>query len=434
MQNSAQKNILLSIISIALFGTAFLQLGNYFKMVALANENTTTIATTTTTEDEMTEDEKILLEKKAEDLTEKEKILKKKLDKRLRQKKELEQGLSQIQGAVYNTQRAINATESEIEKTRSVIERKNKDIELFDKKIDKNKKSLAEMMQEVRYNAEQPFLYIILDRNNFLESALNIDYFLNTKKEILSLIKKLKNNQDKLEKDKKELEGEKEKHQKLLNLKEDQKRVLNADKYKLKVAVNEKNADIKKIQAKLAKVKNNLNSLLGKSFNVSDIEQAAKLAGKATGVRKDFLMGMLVVETDLGRYTGGCNYKESRMNSYRKGVFKDICKELGYNYKKMKVSCPPSGYKGTGGAMGVAQFMSDTWLGYKSKIAANTGHNPPDPWSLGDGVMAMALKLARDGATSKSGECRAAMRYLGGSHQWYCDKVLYWADNYEKKL
>ena len=123
------------------------------------------------------------------------------------------------------------------------------------------------------------------------------------------------------------------------------------------------------------------------------------------------------------------------MNDHRKKVFKEICDDLDHNYKKMKVSCPPSNYKGTGGAMGVAQFMSDTWKGYEDKIASKTGHNPPDPWSLTDGVMAMAIKLANDGALNgKSGECAAAKRYLGGNHQWYCDKVLYWADNYKDKL
>jgi hypothetical protein len=88
--------------------------------------------------------------------------------------------------------------------------------------------------------------------------------------------------------------------------------------------------------------------------------------------------------------------------------------------------------------MGVAQFMSDTWAGYKSQITSLTGSNPPDPWDLTDGVVAMAIKLARGGATSKSGECNAAKLYLSGTtsktYNWYCDKVSYWSKNYEDKL
>ena len=136
------------------------------------------------------------------------------------------------------------------------------------------------------------------------------------------------------------------------------------------------------MNAKLSKLRSELSSLLGKSYNAKDIEDAAKFASKMTGVRKNFLLGMLVVESDLGRFTGGCTATESRMSSNRLKLFKDICEELDYNWKKQKVSCPPKSYKGTGGAMGVAQFMSDTWMGYKSSIASATGHNTPDPWSL----------------------------------------------------
>ena len=90
--------------------------------------------------------------------------------------------------------------------------------------------------------------------------------------------------------------------------------------------------------------------------------------------------------------------------------------------------------------MGIAQFMPSTWNGYKAQIAAATGHNPPDPWNLVDGVTAMALYLKNRGAGSKSGEKNAAAAYYCGSNigravcQNYAKKVLYWADNYEQLL
>jgi membrane-bound lytic murein transglycosylase B len=171
---------------------------------------------------------------------------------------------------------------------------------------------------------------------------------------------------------------------------------------------------------------------LGKSYDTGEIKDAIKFASKQTGVRKGFLFGMLSIESGLATNVGNCNYKESRMNDTRKKYFKEICDELDYDYKKQKVSCPPSSYSGTGGAMGAAQFMSDTWMGYKSKITAATGHKPPDPWNLVDGVMAMALKLENDGATESGStqitspcdgkktkvkwETYAAMKYLG----WSC--------------
>ena len=182
----------------------------------------------------------------------------------------------------------------------------------------------------------------------------------------------------------------------------------------------------------MSKLKGELSSLLNDGYDTDDIKDAIKYASKKTGVSKGFLFGMLSMESGLGRYTGGCYYKESNMNNARKKYFKEICEDLDYNYKKQKVSCPPKSYAGTGGAMGVAQFMPDTWMGYRGKIASATGKKVPDPWDLFDGVMAMAIKLDNDGA-DKSGKVKitnpcndkkvkvdwedyAAMRYLG----WSC--------------
>ena len=91
--------------------------------------------------------------------------------------------------------------------------------------------------------------------------------------------------------------------------------------------------------------------------------------------------------------------------------------------------------------MGIAQFMPTTWLGYKSQIASITGHNPPDPWNVVDGVVGMAIKLAAAGATSKSGELVASKRYYCGSPNspyWnnkcndYAKNVQRLATGYEK--
>ena len=150
---------------------------------------------------------------------------------------------------------------------------------------------------------------------------------------------------------------------------------------------------------------------------------AAKFAAGATNINKSFLLGVLVQESNKGQNVGGCNYKTSRMPAAQLTAFKTITKELGYDYTKQKVSCPSNAYKGTGGAMGVPQFMPTTWLGYKSTIASLSGHNPPDPWNLVDGVVAMASKLSNDGADSKKrfDEAKSYCVYLaGGNWGSYC--------------
>ena len=131
----------------------------------------------------------------------------------------------------------------------------------------------------------------------------------------------------------------------------------------------------------------------------------------------------MVQESNKGQNVGGCNYKTSRMSSTQLSAFKSINKELGYDYTKKPVSCPSGAYKGTGGAMGVAQFMPTTWQGYESTISSFSGNDPPDPWNLVDGVVAMASKLSNDGADSQKrfDEAKSYCIYLAGKNWgYYC--------------
>ena len=83
--------------------------------------------------------------------------------------------------------------------------------------------------------------------------------------------------------------------------------------------------------------------------------------------------------------------------------------------------------------MGIPQFMSDVWRGYEGQIAARTGHKTPDPWNLTDGVMAMAIKLDRAGATSDKESVirKASVNYLGTFSPGYYNGIVYWSKNYK---
>jgi hypothetical protein len=245
----------------------------------------------------------------------------------------------------------------------------------------------------------------------------------------------------------------------MVALKESQQRDLLEAKYDVQADIQDKAKTISQLQNKLNELRITYSAALGKDVSVDDIIDAAKFASRATGIRKSFLLGVLMLESKGGKYVGGCDYKSSRMKSNQLEALKDIADDLDYNYKKLKVSCPSSSYAGTGGAMGAGQFMPTTWQGYKSSIASYTGHNPPDPWELVDGVTASAIKLSRDGASKKTrfAEAKSYCVYLaGGNWGYYCfgtdrykksyedyncygpsirnygEKVLCLADNYEK--
>ena len=176
-------------------------------------------------------------------------------------------------------------------------------------------------------------------------------------------------------------------------------------------------AMISKVQSDLSSLQSELSALLGGGVSIQNIEDAAGAASKETGVRKDYILAELVEETNLGKFTGGCTNKNANMHSYDVPVFKNIMKSLGYGLNDKKVSCPQGYY---GGAMGVAQFIPSTWEAYASQISGATGHNPPNPWNVYDGVMGMAIKLARAGGDHKSGEYAASEIYDCGSASSRC--------------
>ncbi|HAI73837.1 MAG TPA: hypothetical protein DCS28_02380 [Candidatus Moranbacteria bacterium] len=352
----------------------------------------------------------------------------------------VQQEINTSQTLLQKKQAETIVTKNLLQKTQTEIERKEADVANLNQRIMLNRGMLESYIQEAFYADQDSLFGLLLNGENSLENMSdNFDQVLNIKEKIVAVLDEIEQIKQDTVKTKEDLDGKKEDHEKLISLQQGQQ-------YEIKTDIKEAQATLSELNAKIDKLKNELSSLLSSAVSFKNVTDAANYAAKITGIRKDYLLGVLVVESNLGRYTGGCTFKESKMNSYRATIFKQICKDLDYNYNKQKVSCPPKGYKGTGGAMGVAQFMPDTWMGYKSSIAAATGNNPPDPWSLTDGVVAMALKLTKvDGVKQhkKSAEAKAYCVYLaGGNWTAYCDskgvnygaKVLYWADNYERVM
>jgi len=132
--------------------------------------------------------------------------------------------------------------------------------------------------------------------------------------------------------------------------------------------------------------------------------------------------------------------KPSRAEA-EKAAFFQIVAKLGLDPNTVKVSREPN--YGCGGALGPAQFLPTTWLGYEDEVSRLTGHNPANPWNIEDAFMASALKLAKSGATSKdkTGETRAAKAYISGKSSctssicnYYANAVLRKAAEIEKNL
>ncbi len=377
----------------------------------------------------------------------------KKLKQAEAKKKALETELAGINVSLSSTQRAIAETQIKIKQAANTIERKEAEIAFLEEQISEKKSLIAGLMRELYYQDEWPLPRILVADERFTEVISAPDKLLSIEEKISSILESLSLTKSDTESEKLSLAEVKLDHEILLQKKAVEKNNLVSDQQETLEDVQDVAKTVSRLQKELNELQRDLNALTGGSYDAGDIKEAVAYASKKSGVPQGFLIGMLKMETNLGRNVGGCTYaevekgaearyKSKKLSSAswatfqrRREIFKAITKELGYDYKKKKVSCNPSGYTGTGGAMGVAQFMPDTWMGYKAEVASKTGHSPPDPWNLTDGVMAMAVKLARTpGVTSGSRSAwkKAAASYLGTSYPPYINGVLYWADNYKK--
>ncbi|KKR21060.1 MAG: hypothetical protein UT50_C0014G0009 [Candidatus Moranbacteria bacterium GW2011_GWA2_39_41] len=345
--------------------------------------------------------------------------------------KKLEQEKSELnvsKGLLQKNQVQVGTTKNKIVETVTEINRKESELQNLNDQIELYKKILAAYLQELYFDNQDPLIQLAMANENLNDIFGNTDQTLNIKEKILGLMQDIDSSQQVISQTKEELADKKAEHEKLLQ----QQKVAQGE---IVGDIQESQATIAELQKKIAELRSALSSFLGKSYSTKDIDDAVAFASKATGVRKAFLQAELIVETGYGTFTGGCTYKNIRMKTADVNQFlktaDELSKAYGGDYKKKKLSCSPK-WGGYGGAMGVAQFMPTTWIGYKAKISAKTGSNPADPWDLADGITGMAIKLAAGGATSKSGEFLASKRYYcGGPGSAYWNNKC---NDYAKKV
>jgi hypothetical protein len=400
-------------------------------------------------------EEVIITDEEKEEIKDDINAIEEKLAKEEKKKNLLQGDLAQISGTLSATQASIARVGRLLQETESTIQSKEQEVQNLEQQMVLDRHLLRALLQEMYYSANTPLLEVILNENDVQQVLATNDGLFSTQEKVQSLIAQMNEAQVRVTEEKMNLEESKEDHETLLSVQNKQKQGLVLEQNETAGELEDQAVVVKKLEGELNELQGDLNKILGKSYNAGDIEEAVNFASKRTGVPKGFLFGVLKMETNLGANVGGCtygqveggaeaNYKKGKLSKRayqtfiaRRKTFKTITDELDLDYKKQKVSCNPSGYAGTGGAMGVAQFMPDTWMGYKNEVASITGHRPASPWNLTDGVMAMALKLGRvpgvkDG--KESAYRRAAAAYLGTSYAPYINGIIYWAKNYKKLI
>ena len=385
--------------------------------------------------------------------------------------KDLESKISQYKQAITENQQQakslkteiaildaqINSAELEIQRTDLLIKKldkqinqKEKSIREIEREVDLEKTTIAELLREVRKYDDTTLLEVVLTEGSLSDFLSEIRSLENFHQQVQEQLKKISNAKLALEKEKTNLTNEKEEQASLKYIQNEQRVSLESKKKQRNNLLAQTNGQenlfnqlMKKTQADIETIKNKLYFLQGISTDGSlrfeDAYKYAKFAGIHTGIRPAFLLAILSRESELGKNIGKGTWRVDMKPSQRT-YYLQICEELGIDPDKYPVS--KKVWYGWGGAMGPAQMMPATWMGYKAKITEITGNNPPSPWNIKDAFVASALYLVNKGAAEKTekAEWKAAMMYLAGANwqksslRFYGDQVMDRAENFQEQI
>ncbi len=335
----------------------------------------------------------------------------------------------------------IRAKNVLIEKLGGEINTKNKTIYSLTEKIEKEKESLEQLVKKAyELQDETSFVHVVMSGQTLSDFYRDLDDFQSIQDSIHESLGIVRNTREEVEVQKTELVKKQDEQENAKARIEEAKKLVEANEREkqsmLKVSKG-KESEYEKVKAEKEKQKA---QILAALFALRDstvqinFEQAlayANAAGKATGVRPAFILGILKQETNIGANQGSCYLTDpdtgagvSKTGKVYSNVMKpsrdvkpflDITSRLGKDFKKTLVSCPLAG-GGYGGAMGPSQFIPSTWKIMEAKVAAVTGNATPNPWSPRDAFFATAVYLRDLGANAGTytAERNAACKYYSG--------------------
>lgn len=327
-----------------------------------------------------------------------------------------------------------------IQKLETKIREKELIIKQTEQEVDLEKAALAEAVREISKYDNVSILEIILKKgrlSDFVSELKLLQDFQVKVQQALGRVFELKAD---AEKEKMLLSEEKEEQETLRSVQQIQKDFLEKAKKDKKTLLEQTQGQealflqlVKKSQLDIEATKNKLYSLKGMvsgdSLRFEEAYKFAKFASIYTGVRPAFLLAILSRESDLGKNVGTGTWRVDMKPSQRP-YYLEVCKKLGLDPDGQSVS--KKQWYGWGGAMGPAQMLPATWIGYENRVMGITGNNPPSPWNIKDSFVAAALYLVNKGADQKTydAEWKAAMMYLAGSNwdkpylSFYGDQVM----------
>ena len=353
------------------------------------------------------------------------------------QSKTLQNEIARLNAEIKQVQLEIKTLDVSIKKTDLEIGVTETKISDAEDKVNKHKNALGQYIKIINENDQRSLTEILLKNQNLSDFFNDLNSIQTTQDNLKTAIDDIKQLKGQLEEHQTDLEDKQAELEQAKRLQEIEKRSIDSTKAvqaKLLKDTQGKESKyqelVKKTQKDIDAIKKQIGYLIQNGISAEDAIKYGQLAAIGAGIRPAYLLAELEQESALGNNVGKCLIVDASSGAtrrvtngqiYKKGIhptrdlalFLSITAELEKDPFQTPISCGSS----WGGAMGPAQFIPSTWMGYKEEVTRLTGHNPANPWSIEDAFVAAAAKLAKDGANSqtRAGEIAASKRYYCGS-------------------
>ena len=371
------------------------------------------------------------------------------LNARARESVSLERDIAILNATIEKAKLSLRARNLAIERLAKESGEKQVVIGKLEDKISREKESLSELIRKADKADSFSLPEVLLGTQHLSEFFQDVDAYRVIKQALRDSYTALANDKKETEAEREVLEARRAEETELRRIQELEKRkieVQEAEKKRILKISKGIEAEYQKIikvqQLSAAQIRTELFTLRGTAaIPFGKALELATAAGKLTGVRPAFILGIIAEESNLGENVGKGNWRTDMKAPRDTEPFLDITRRLGLDPDKMPVS--KKVWYGFGGAMGPAQFIPSTWVLYEERIAKATGHNPPNPWEPGDAFMASAILLMDNGADkgTLAAERLAALRYLAGwtnagkkAYAFYGDDVMELAEKYQRQI
>lgn len=494
MQKDPTKlNIEKKLVTIAVLAFFIVFAGSFFALTGFAQEQEATPQKTT-------EQQKKELQQKLEQLQDELDQLQGELNKHSQEAASYERDIAILEGEIRKIRLQQQQTQVVIQQTGVAIDTNKEAIEELNEKEDKQKNLLSNIILGLYKMEDTSSVEILLMGDTLSDFFNDVARRKNLQEGLKTTLDDIKQIKADIEEEQRKMEAKMEEQSHFLQIQTIQRSQVAEkvnEKEELLEASKSKEYEYRELadrkQKTIQEVRNQIFQLEGAGIAVTFEEayEHAKRAGEITGVRPALLLSILKQESSWGANVGQCTLvnetgmgrgvnsgrlipRVMRADDVRNDVaaFMQITQSIGrdpYN-TRTRVSCWPTmcvnnsitvsakptiGDDGSihcpahtpypfgyGGAMGPAQFLPTTWMGYHNRVSTLLGRSV-DPWLILDAFVASAVKLGDGGARAQTynAEWCAALKYYSGTctrnlsvNRFYGDQVMKRAAEYQRDI